>query len=87
MTSTTTCQFTTPHSVITIENLKTHVKLSGHSINHMKFVMIGKNKMFHQEGSPVFEIGTNLKYYFDEPQDMIIKDIDFGKGEIIFKIR
>jgi hypothetical protein len=83
----TICKFQTPYSEIIIENLKTHVKLSGHSINHMKFVMTGENKMFHQEGSPVFEIGTNLKYYFDETKDMIIKDIDFGKGEIIFHLK
>jgi hypothetical protein len=83
----TICKFQTTHSEIIIENLKTHVKLTGYSINHMKFVMLGENKMFHQEGTPVFEIGTNLKYYFDEPQDMIIKDIDFGKGEIIFKLQ
>jgi hypothetical protein len=49
--------------------------------------MTGENKMFHQEGSPVFEIGTNLKYYFDETKDMIIKDIDFGRGEIIFYLK
>lgn len=87
MNTMTTCEFKTPHSTITIENLNTHVKLTGHSINHMKFVMTGENKMFHQEGFPVFEIGTNLKYYFDETKDMIIKDIDFGKGEIIFYLK
>ena len=25
--------------------------------------------------------------YFDETKDMIIKDIDFGKGEIIFHLK
>jgi hypothetical protein len=60
------------------------VIMTGYNSDYMRFVMHGDHKMVDPPGGPYLSIGTNLKYYFDVKEDMIISDMIFNKGSITF---
>jgi ribosomal protein L33 len=60
------------------------VIMTGYDSHCMRYVMHGDTKMVDPSGGPYLSIGTNLKYYFDVKEDMIISDIMFNKGSITF---
>ena len=43
--------------------------------------------MVDPSGGPYLSVGTNLKYYFETKENMVIKSITFDKNEIIFQLK
>jgi hypothetical protein len=62
------------------------VIMTGYNPSYMRFSMHEDYKMVDPSGGPYLQIGTNLKYYFDVKEDMIISDMMFNKGHIVFII-
>jgi hypothetical protein len=63
------------------------VIMTGYDSHCMRYVMHGDTKMVDPSGGPYLAIGTNLKYYFDVKEDMIISDMMFNKDHIVFIIK
>lgn len=63
------------------------VIMTGYNPDYMRYVMHGDYKMVDPSGGPYLQVGTNLKYYFDVKEDMVISDIMFNKGHIVFILK
>lgn len=63
------------------------VVMTGYDSSYMRYSMDGDYKMVDPSGGPYLAVGTNLKYYFEVKEDMIISDIIFNKGHIVFILK